>query len=310
MINNFCNSKRILFLSGALIAFQVESCGAKTTSNAEASSITTESLAKINEKPEISEKYGPAEIISTNSKEDVAALAKLKIADDHRNKRTNLGQQNLIKEATRLYKEVMEDKTVSPDVRARAKINYADIYTPRFYVDYTLKKKDRSRESLRLLNEVIHETNISSDFKGWARRHLSKLYLSNNFDLTPTEANKKSVSLLEEVCKDPGASPETSGRTKIELAKRYLTKDMTMQKDLGITAEEGKTKAISLFNEVISDTKARPDLRAEAKLALADNSSVEGDFNAETPRVKTRGIRRYKLRLPYVLHNVSYSPKT
>ena len=31
---------------------------------------------------------------------------------------------------------------------------------------------------------------------------------------------------------------------------------------------------------------------------------------AETPRVKTRGISRYKLRLPYVLHNVSYSPKT
>ena len=31
---------------------------------------------------------------------------------------------------------------------------------------------------------------------------------------------------------------------------------------------------------------------------------------SETPRVKTRGISRYKLRLPYVLHNVSYSPKT
>ena len=33
-------------------------------------------------------------------------------------------------------------------------------------------------------------------------------------------------------------------------------------------------------------------------------------YIAETPRVKTRGISRYKLRLPYVLHNVSYSPKT
>ena len=32
--------------------------------------------------------------------------------------------------------------------------------------------------------------------------------------------------------------------------------------------------------------------------------------SSETPRVKTRGISRYKLRLPYVLHNVSYSPKT
>ena len=34
------------------------------------------------------------------------------------------------------------------------------------------------------------------------------------------------------------------------------------------------------------------------------------EIDAETPRVKTRGISRYKLRLPYVLHNVSYSPKT
>ena len=33
---------------------------------------------------------------------------------------------------------------------------------------------------------------------------------------------------------------------------------------------------IKFFNEVINDTKARADLRAQAKLALADNSSVEG----------------------------------
>lgn len=219
MINKFCRPKKILFLSGTLIAFQVDSHGAITASNAESSRATTESLAKANEKTEVSEKYGPAEIVSTNSKEDIGALTKLKTADDHRNKRTNLGDKDAAEEATRLYKEVMDNKAVSPDVRARAKINYAHIYAPKFYIDYSLKKKDSNRESLRLLNEVIHEANISADFKGWAKRHLSKLYLSNNFDLTPAEANKKSVSLLEDVCKDPDVSPETSGRTKIELAK-------------------------------------------------------------------------------------------
>jgi uncharacterized protein (UPF0147 family) len=266
MIVKFCNPKGILFLSGTIIAFQIDSYGAITTSNAESSRAAAESLSKANDKVEISEKYGPVEIVSTNSKEDIAALAKLKTADDHRNKRTNLGYKEATEKATRLYKEVMNDKTVSPDMRARAKINYADLYAPKFYIDYSLKKREHNRESLRLLNEVIHETNISPDFKGWAKRHLSKLYLNNNFDLTPAEANRKSVSLLEEVCKDPGVSPETSGRAKIELAKRHLTKNIAIQKDLGITAEEGKTKAISLFNEVINDTKARPDLRVEAKL--------------------------------------------
>ena len=38
--------------------------------------------------------------------------------------------------------------------------------------------------------------------------------------------------------------------------------------------------------------------------------SSTNNVKTETPRVKTRGISRYKLRLPYVLHNVSYSPKT
>ena len=43
-----------------------------------------------------------------------------------------------------------------------------------------------------------------------------------------------------------------------------------------------------------------------------DIASISSDDmkTSETPRVKTRGISRYKLRLPYVLHNVSYSPKT
>ena len=176
MVNKFCNPKGILFLSGTLIAFQVDSCGASTTSNVEASSIATESFVKTIEKTDASEKYGPAEIVSTNSKEDLAALEKLKIADDHRNKRTNLVYKDATEEATRLYKEVMDNKRVSPDVRARAKINYADLYEPKFYIDYSLKKRNRNRESLRLLNEVIHETNISPDFKGWAKRHLSKLY--------------------------------------------------------------------------------------------------------------------------------------
>lgn len=281
MINSFYNLKRILFLSGALIAFQVDSYGTKTENNVKSLSTSAESLAKATKNAENPEQYGPAEIVSTNSKEDIAALAKLKVADNHRNSRTNLGKKNANKEATRLYKEVMDDKNISPDVRARAKINYADVYTPRFYIDYSLKKRDRNRDSLRLLNEVIHETNISADFKGWAKRRLSKLYLSHNFNLTPAEANKKALSLLEEVCKDTNVSPETRGRTKIELAKQYLAKNMSMLKDLGITAEERKAKAVALFNEVSNDSKARPDLRAEAKMALADNSTVEGDFSDE-----------------------------
>ena len=54
---------------------------------------------------------------------DSAAISKLKIADNHRNYRTNFGHKESQKEALRLYEEIMNDKKVSVDVRARAKIN-------------------------------------------------------------------------------------------------------------------------------------------------------------------------------------------
>ena len=47
-----------------------------------------------------------------------------------------------------------------------------------------------------------------------------------------------------------------------------------------------------------------------AKLIEDPLKKIFLEAHSETPRVKTRGISRYKLRLPYVLHNVSYSPKT
>ena len=51
-------------------------------------------------------------------------------------------------------------------------------------------------------------------------------------------------------------------------------------------------------------------LNKKLKKYLHDKKEMISENLAETPRVKTRGISRYKLRLPYVLHNVSYSPKT
>ena len=173
----------------------------------------------------------------------------------------------------------MNDKKVSPDVRARAKINYADVYKNASWLNDTVKSERRNTDALRLFNEVVHETDISPDLKGWAKRHLSSLYSTNGFDMDPIEARKKSISLLEEVCADPGVGAETKGRAKLSLAHRYASKDG--QKDLGLTEEEGKAKAIVLMNEIVSDTKARPDLRAEAKIGLANHSSEEDDFYNE-----------------------------
>ena len=113
----------------------------------------------------------------------------------------------------------------------------ADVYKGAAWLNGTVKREQRNIEVLRLFNEVIHETDISPDLKGWAKRHLSDLYLTNGFDMDPLEARKKSISLLEEVCSDPDVGVETKGRAKLSLASRYVSKDG--QKDLGLTRGRG-----------------------------------------------------------------------
>lgn len=282
---------RTLLIGGTLISLNFNSAHAK---EAVVSKLTTQ--AEENDLSSAAAKSGrqddtktidtkaakidePEKMVSTDTAPDSTAISKLKVADDHRNYRTNFGYKASQKEALRLYEEIMNDKKVSPDVRARAKINYADVYKNAHWLNDTVKSEQRNTDALRLFNEVVHETDISPDLKGWAKRHLSALYSSNNFDMDPVEARKKSISLLEEVCADPGVGAETKGRAKLSLANRYASKDG--QKDLGLTEEEGKAKAIVLLNEIISDTKARPDLRADAKLSLAQHSSEEDDFYNE-----------------------------
>ncbi|MES2608100.1 MAG: hypothetical protein V4544_05170 [Pseudomonadota bacterium] len=292
------NLPRTLLLGGTLIILNENSLyakvelGAKLIAQAEQNDLgstakagNSESTPVLNEKNPIqvvdakATSDDPEKMVSTDTAPDSTAISKLKIADDHRNYRTNFGYKASQKEALRLYEEIMNDKKVSPDVRARGKINYADIYINAGWLNDTVKREQRNAEALRLFNEVIHEMDISPDLKGWAKRHLSDLYSSNNFDMDPVEARKKSVSLLEEVCVDPGVGAETKGRAKLSLAGRYVSKDG--RKDLGLTEEEGKAKAIVLMNEIVSDTKARPDLRAEAKIGLANHSSEEDYFYKE-----------------------------
>ena len=81
----------------------------------------------------------------------------------------------------------------------------------------------------------------------------------------------------------------------------------------GLTKNPAGTKGFA-FVEFTAPTE---DLRSYLKATLLRlgfqciaQHKREEFFLSETPRVKTRGISRYKLRLPYVLHNVSYSPKT
>lgn len=288
MNNFYVDVTRTLLIGSALISLSFDSAQAKEAVSAKLAPQVEEndlSSAAEKKKGEIAvgakvEKIDePEKMVSTDAAPDSAAISKLKIADNHRNYRTNFGYKASQKEALRLYEEIMNDKKVSADVRARAKINYADVYRGAYSFNETLKREHCNTVALRLFNEVVHETDISPDLKGWAKRHLSSLYSTNGFDMDPVEARKKSISLLEEVCADPAVGAETKGRAKLSLASRYTSKDG--QKDLGLTEEEGKAKAIVLLNEIISDTKARPDLRADAKLSLARHSSEEDDFYNE-----------------------------
>jgi hypothetical protein len=224
---------------------------------------------------------------------DIKALETLEAADDYRNARyfpsafipLIVSPRMLdIEEALRLYKKVMNDESVNPDLRARAKINYATFYPGVTWLDNVVNTHaEHLAYAKKLMTEVIESSDISTDIKGWAKRQLAQICLDYRFDgtaryegpagcLAGSEKRSeqdaiKGFSLLNEVMNDKNLSVETRARAKMQLAHAYLHKPFNTPKK--------KKEAIDLINEVINDEAARFDLRVEAQLFLADQTASE-----------------------------------
>ena len=130
--------------------------------------------------------------INTLTPTDIKAIEILDSADDYRNGRC-LPSAGIIliasprmldiKEALRLYKQIFNDTTVSPDLRARAKINYATFYPGITWLDSVVNTHaEHLAYAKKLLTEVIGSTDTSTDIKGWAKRQLAQICLDYRFE--------------------------------------------------------------------------------------------------------------------------------
>lgn len=221
---------------------------------------------------DVAETDVPEAAVVTESNADSVALAKLKTADDHRNQRLQFTQSESIREAYRLYNEVLGDTTISADLRARAKINMVRLY-PLIHASLVAFPNPQhvKEEILRAINEIIQDTSYSPDMRGWAKRHLAKLYLAGSIDIPPEQAKTKALGLLEENIKDPLVSSETKARTRLQLAKKFI------ERAFFVTDDEVEAKSTILLVDVMNDEKARPDLRLKAKLIWATTRRMEDD---------------------------------
>lgn len=230
------------------------------------------------------------------------AKSVLEIADNHRNYRTQFPAAESWKEALRLYQEVaMSQVPISPDLKARAIINVVDMTVLSPFVALPQEKR---LEALRSIIEITQNAIYSPDIRGWAKRHLAKLYLAGGFDLEPTQAKKQALVLLEEVVGDSMVLNETKVRGMIQLARNYVSLVFDVPENIALE------RATKLLTSAFSDPNTRDGLSTKAKLLLASIANPYEDItNArrlkllkeiiEDPKVAPHRKAKAKERLVY-----------
>lgn len=203
----------------------------------------------------------PVAIGIYNSEADKQALSMLQIADNHRNHRTHFSEAEALKEAARLYTEVdTSTLAISPDIRARAKINLIELTVWSPFEHATAEKK------VTALNQFIAITQgkeYSADTIGWAKRHLAKIYLFGDFELEPAHVKAYALAILTETIANSSVSLETRMRATIQLAQHYIHAAFDVSEKVALE------NANKLLQGVYDNKDVRPELRAEAKLIRA-----------------------------------------
>jgi hypothetical protein len=219
----------------------------------------------------------PDKLVLSKLEGDDDAKNKLNLADQLRKKLTNFTFSGAISEAYKLYDSVAEMSNISPDLRARAKINAAQLYPFANTEDSSYASiVQRKNETLDLFNKVIEDESFSKEIRGWAKYCLAKSYVQNWYDELPVDAKQKALDLFQNVIADIDISPETKLRVKTTLATFYS------EMLFNVSPAEAKQKAESLFNEVKKDSKASEIIKAEADFGLASLKSAEEDpYNME-----------------------------
>ncbi len=214
----------------------------------------------------------PEKFVASATIADDKAKAELDVADRHRNHGTNFAYVSSINESFRLYEKVMNDTDVSPDLRVRAKINYAEMYPYVNIDDYSsLAIQQRKTETIQLFDDALQNSQISPDMKGWCKRHFARLLLSYNFDIEPAQAKQRALTLLNEVIDDKTASIETRTRARLQLASHFIDFHFDIPKP------ESIAKATQILTDILKDTTTPADLKGEAIVRMVNIEKPDED---------------------------------
>ncbi len=214
----------------------------------------------------------PEKFIASATIADDKAKAELDVADRHRNHGTNFAYVSSIKESFRLYEKVMNDPDVSPDLRMRAKINYAEIYPYVNIDDYSsLAIQQRKTETIQLFDDALQNSQISVDMKGWCKRHFARLLLSYNFDIEPAQAKQRALTLLNEVIDDKTTSIETRTRARLQLASHFIDFHFDIPKP------ESIAKATQILTDILKESTTPADLKGEAIIQMVNIEKPDED---------------------------------
>ncbi len=184
---------------------------------------------------------------------------KLIQADTYRKMRGDLTGKAADQRAVDLYQSLIEAKNVPANLKAKAKINLANMHLER-RVD--VMEKSHQTQALNLYKDVIDDASVDRDLRGWAQRKLANLYFTHKFNLEPNKATSKAIELLEEILKDKEVSPDTKARVKRDLATIYLGYINWEFQD--------KEKARTLLLEVKNDREVSLPVRIKVILFLID----------------------------------------
>ncbi|MES2252502.1 MAG: hypothetical protein V4482_02305 [Pseudomonadota bacterium] len=164
--------------------------------------------------------------------------------------------------AIALLQEVIADKDIGVDTKARAKIQLAVNY---IHMKLDVAESDARQKATSLLTEVKSDAHVIAALKGEAALELASI--KNNED---DPYNAQRLKTLKDLSVDPAYSASIQAKAKVVIARGLLNGEFDAK------PSEAATMALTMYKEIIAEPK--PDAKPEAKLDPSEYFSYKQEF--------------------------------
>jgi len=164
--------------------------------------------------------------------------------------------------AIALLQEVIADKDIGVDTKARAKIQLAVNY---IQLKLDVSESDARQKGSSLLNEVKADSHVVATLKGDAAFELASI---KNSEDDPYNAQR--LKNFKELSVDPAYSSSIQAKAKVVMARGLLNGEFDAK------PSEAAAMALAMYKEIIAAPK--PDAKPEAKLDPYERFSYKQEF--------------------------------